>query len=63
MKNRLFFALSLAVMSSLAGCMQTRHIESNTVTACSAGEVCNDSTYSERRWFGFWPCQPSQIQP
>jgi hypothetical protein len=49
-----------------AGCMQTRYVETSSTTTCGVGcypSACRDSTYSERRWCGFWPGQPARVQP
>jgi len=56
----LFLLLSL---NSL-GCMQTRHIEASSVSSCSPElGACQDATYAERRWWGFWLAQPDGVRP
>ncbi|MBL8795930.1 MAG: hypothetical protein JNM56_18660 [Planctomycetia bacterium] len=45
------------------GCMQTRHAELSSVTSCSPAGSCNDATYAERRWWGFWLAQPDGVRP
>jgi hypothetical protein len=56
----------VAVAGLLPGCMQTRCVETNSVSSCSAGEcpsAANHSTYKERKWCGLWPFQPAAVQP
>jgi hypothetical protein len=56
--NRRHFALCLcALILAVAGCVQTRRVESSNYMSCTAGGPCataeSASTYNERRWTGF----------
>jgi hypothetical protein len=66
MKGRTSFPLLILLATAVAGCMQTRHVETTSVTSWNPGpcpSAYHDSTYSERRWCGLWAGQPARIQP
>lgn len=64
MGTRCGVVLLLALLAG--GCMQTRHVETRSVSTCCVGgtpSAAHDATYSERSWCGFWPFQPARVQP
>lgn len=64
---RRYLLLCSGLLILVAGCMQTRHVETSSVTNMSGGScgsgAGHDGTFSERKWCGPWFTQPAKAQP